>query len=135
VEKYSTPEFMSSDSGGIVRSTYMFNPRVNNPTNSTGAEDLNRAFQKTSKAGGHRLFAMDYLETTNSAAGILYTANDFAHYPSKGWTILFTDGSAKYVNSAKAFDYATKSLLPMAENVTTYIQYAIIFNFLEADEK
>ena len=33
--RYSTPSFMSTDSGGQVRSTMLFNPRTINPTNST----------------------------------------------------------------------------------------------------
>jgi prepilin-type N-terminal cleavage/methylation domain-containing protein len=105
---YSTPTFMSTDngiSGGTprVRSSIDYNPHADTTTNL-------RLFQKTSDAGragvGNKIFAMDYI----GGGGVAGTANgtyspvDFPHYPSKGWDILFTDGSVKLVKSVTAFN-------------------------------
>jgi prepilin-type N-terminal cleavage/methylation domain-containing protein len=124
VYQYSTPRFMSTDSGQIVRSTILFNPRQVDATNSV----VDRAYQKASTTPGHKLFAMDYLEATGT--GMPFTPETFAHYPSKGWVVLFTDGSTKYCQSMPAFNLATTALVTQ-ESSTTYKQYNFIFDSLE----
>ena len=109
-QTYATPHFMSTDSGisggtPRVRSSIDFNPHADTTTNV-------RLFQKTSDAahvngGGHRLFAMDYvgggdIGTTTTPTG--YNPYQFPHYPSKGWDVLFTDGSVKFCKNMTAFD-------------------------------
>jgi prepilin-type N-terminal cleavage/methylation domain-containing protein len=110
---YSTPTFMSTDagqSGGAyrVRSSIEFNPHADTTSNL-------RLFQKNSSAsgaqGGHRLFAVDYMG--NGSIGVTtptgYNPYTFAHYPSKGWDVLFTDGSVKFCKSPAAFNIVTAS--------------------------
>ncbi len=108
---YSTPTFMSTDSGlsgGVprVRSSVNFNPHADTTSNL-------RLFQKTSEAtgarGGHKLFAMDYIGGGNIGAVTPtgYNQYTFPHYPSKGWDVLFTDGSVKFCKSQTAFAVVT----------------------------
>lgn len=116
-ETYSTPRFMSTDSGisgGVprVRSSIDFNPHVD--VNSSV-----RLFQKTANTanakGGHRIFAMDYIGgggigTTTAPAG--YNPYNFPHYPSKGWDVLFTDGSIKFCKSQVAYNLVATGAYP-----------------------
>jgi len=112
-QTYSTPRFMSTDSGlsgGVprVRSSIDFNPHADPNANNS------RLYQKsadTARAGGgQKLFAMDYIGggsigTTTPPSG--YNPYNFAHYPSKGWNILFTDGSVKFSKHPTAFNLVT----------------------------
>lgn len=107
---YSTPTFMSTDdglSGGTprVRSSIDFNPHADTTT-------MVRLFQKTSdtsRAGnGHKLLAMDYIgggSIGGSSGG--YSPYNFPHYPSKGWDVMFTDGSVKLCKNQTAFSLVT----------------------------
>jgi hypothetical protein len=141
-DEYSVPSFMStcgplspdpSQNPGLVRSSYLYNPRVTNPTN---ADDISlaRAYQKSTTAPGHKLFTMDYMEVT-TGVGMPFNANSFPHFPSKGWMVLFTDGAAKYITSPTVFTIATTQLLPAAETTATRTQYNTIFDDLELAEK
>jgi prepilin-type N-terminal cleavage/methylation domain-containing protein len=110
-DTYSTPAFMSTDSGlsgGVprVRSSINFNPHA----------DLNsqlRLFQKTTDTGkasaGHKIFAMDYIGGGSIGATIPagYNPYTFPHYPSKGWVALFTDGSVEIRKSMTAYNIVT----------------------------
>lgn len=142
IYRYSVPAFMSTDgpkslgvgvSGGnvgLVRATSLFNPRMINAAGNTD-HDHTRAYQKASSAAGHKLFAMDYLEGPGSGQpGMPFSKTYFAHFPAKGWVVLFTDGSASFVHSPDAFRIATTQLLT-TESITTYKLYDAIFNDLE----
>jgi prepilin-type N-terminal cleavage/methylation domain-containing protein len=137
--QYSVPGMLSSDgpqspippsNPGLTRSTIFFNPRVVDATNYNTL----RAYQKASQAGGHKLFALDYLEA-QSSGGIAFNLDGFAHYPSKGWNVLFTDGSARFVRSISAFALATSTGFQTDETAASAGQYNAIFNFLEAEER
>ena len=117
VDTYSTPSFMSTDngaSGGIprVRSSINYNPHAN--ISATGTANL-RLFQKTTDtgtaAGGHRIFAMDYIGggAIGATTPTGYNPYTFPHYPSKGWGALFTDGSVKLCKSIVAYNIVTAS--------------------------
>jgi len=133
-DAYSNPSFMSTGTDGQVRSTIMFNPRVVNAAGYTGSSsdpNARRMFQKTGDLKGHKLFAMDYLEQrTNGVAGVDFSPNGFAHYPSKGWNVMFTDGSVAFCFSLSAFNLAVSSLTT-AESATSCQQYDTIFSDLE----
>jgi prepilin-type N-terminal cleavage/methylation domain-containing protein len=112
-ETYSTPTFMSTDngiSGGVprVRSSIDFNPHADTTTNL-------RLYQKASDTGragvGHRLFAMDYIGggSIGGSTPTGYNPINFPHYPSKGWDVLFTDGSVKLCKSITAYNLVTAS--------------------------
>jgi prepilin-type N-terminal cleavage/methylation domain-containing protein len=125
IGNYSEPAFMSTDSDGVTRSTILFNPRMVNPTNN-----IARAYQKTTQFPGHKLFATDYLP--DSGAATAFSPDTFAHYPSKGFDVLFTDGSIKYVVSQPAFLFlVTAPGLITDESIPSHIQYDELFNWLE----
>src|SRR5207248_4045956 len=132
-DQYSTPSFMSTGTDGQTRSTIMFNPRVVNASGYSGGANnpsSRRIYQKVRDVQGHKLFAMDYLES-KSSGGVDFTPNGFAHYPSKGWDVLFTDGAAKFVYSQAAFSLAVSTPFVTAESVTSCVQYDTVFNYLE----
>ncbi len=142
IDVYSTPTFMSTcgASGGnvgLVRSTYLFNPRVADPSNYT-AVNTTRAYQKARDAPGHRLFGIDYLgatSTTGTGGGMQFNALSFAHYPSKGWVVLFTDGSARFIYSPLAYHLALQPTFDADdESAESTMDYNTIFNELEADQ-
>ncbi len=111
VDTYSTPVFMSTDSGisggtPRVRSTIDYNPHANTTTNY-------RLYWKVTDtataSGGHRIFAMDYIGG-GSIGGTTpkgYNPYNFPHYPSKGWAALFTDGSVRLCKSIYAYNLVT----------------------------
>ena len=105
IGSYSTPEFMSSDAGGIVRSGYMFNPWVRNPQ---GGNNL-RLMQKLGDVRQRRILLMDYL-------GSGTTPDQLAHSDDKGWQLGFTDGSASFAKSEQAVTLANS--LVDYDNVT-----------------
>ena len=138
IDEYSVPSYMSTCgpaspdptiNPGLVRSSYLYNPRMVDPTNSNTL----RAYQKVSQAAGHKLFAMDYLENPNGSGppGMPFTPLYFSHYPGKGFTVLFTDGAVSFIHSQRAFTLATKQLIT-DESPTTYTLYNAIFDYLEA---
>ena len=132
-ETYSTPSFMSTDSGlsgGVprVRSSVNFNPHADTTSNV-------RLFQKTSDASGskgaHKLLAMDYIGGGNIGAVTPtgYNQYTFPHFPSKGWDVLFTDGSVKFCKSAAAF--ATVTAAGYDPDAQTPAQYEPLLQSLE----
>jgi prepilin-type N-terminal cleavage/methylation domain-containing protein len=126
--RYSNPSFMSTDGGGLTRSTILFNPRA-----ETVAPRL-RKYQKAGLAPGHKLFAMDYLENPTSTAGMKYTRDNFGHFPSKSWNVLFTDGSVKFIYSPRAFTIATTQLTTDESDYSLGL-YDQIFTELELSER
>lgn len=131
-DTYSTPVFMSTDSGisgGIprVRSSVDFNPHADINSNL-------RLFQKTpdisTGIGGHRLFAMDYIGGNVAGSGPTgYNPYNYPHYPSKGWDVLFTDGSVKFCKNQIAYILVNALADP---NSATPLQYEPILQALEA---
>jgi prepilin-type N-terminal cleavage/methylation domain-containing protein len=128
---YTTPTFLSTDGSGNVRSSYLYNPREVNAS----AGQNQRAYQKTSTTPGHKFFAMDYVEnaTGGNPAGMPFNGASFPHWPSKGWVVLFTDGSAHFVYSPGGFTLVTQHLIT-AETVQAATLYDTLFNDLETDE-
>ncbi len=130
-DAYANPSFMSTDASGNVRSSYLYNPRE---VDAAGGNNL-RAYQKTTQAPGHRFFTMDYVENTTDGnpAGMPYTPQGFPHWPSKGWVVLFTDGSAHYVYSPNGFALVNLHLIT-SEIPASAALYDTLFNDLEQDE-
>ena len=77
---------------GVVRSSYFYNPRVADATNG----NYLRRYQKSSQFEGHKLFGCDVITDIRPD----YTA----HLKDVGYSVLFTDGAAKFVKSPEAFD-------------------------------
>jgi len=133
IDAYSNPVYMSTDGGGIVRSTVLFNPRMVDANN----DKIARKYQKTSDARQRGLFAMDYVEqgtNTPSGKGFIPGPGTMPHYPGKGWNVIFTDGSVTFIYSPNAYTLATKNLVT-DETKTSHQLYDMMFNDLEADEK
>lgn len=70
-----------------IRTSYTYNPVIKS---DTGTIDTVRKFQKSSQINARRAFIMDYLDTG------MTDPNNCAHLRSKGWNIVFTDGSAAF---------------------------------------
>jgi len=119
IDRYSTPIFMSTDSGGDCRSSYMFNPWVNPPGDA-------RVFQKGAQASKHKIFIMDYLSGMNAGQ-----PNLFAHSRTKGWNLVFTDGSAAFSHSKQAYDLvlsgqpANDTNMSQLTNILTLLEFAV----------
>jgi prepilin-type N-terminal cleavage/methylation domain-containing protein len=133
-QTYSTPRFMSTDSGisggtPRVRSSIDFNPHADTGTNL-------RFFQKGADAGrsggGHKIFAMDYIGGGAIGATVPtgYNPYNFPHYPSKAWGVLFTDGSVKLCKSQTAYNIVTAA--GYNPDSATPTQYEPILQALEA---
>jgi prepilin-type N-terminal cleavage/methylation domain-containing protein len=136
---YSTPSFMSTDDGSSggpqVRCSVLYNPRMQDATNGLIA----RAFPKTSStwsgsgSGGNHVFATDYIGANGTSS---FERKTFAHYPGRGFSTLFTDGSVKYVISQAAFNLVAGmpgSGGPVITDETTpsHVQYDQFLNLLE----
>jgi prepilin-type N-terminal cleavage/methylation domain-containing protein len=136
--QYSNPSFMSTDNGEngaaspAVRDTMLYNPHLVNPTNSTF-----RLFQKTSNIVPSMLFGTDYLDTPitdapgTSPPSTTFGPNYYAHYPSQGFDVLFTDGSVQFVQSVSAFNYIGQGQLLTTETALSAEDYAQVYNWLE----
>jgi hypothetical protein len=142
--QYSNPSFMSTDNGfngaagPSVRGTMLYNPHVFDPTNTEPNNGgFARLFQKTSSIIPGKLFGTDYLDApTNDAPGYsapseTFGPNYYAHYPSKGFDVLFTDGSVKFVQSVLAFNFVASGQLTTAETPASAEQYAQLYTWLE----
>jgi prepilin-type N-terminal cleavage/methylation domain-containing protein len=88
-DAYSAHGYISfgniNGSGGI-RCSYTYNPVV--PPGS-GATAL-RVYQKPSQIAGRHAFILDYIDSQMNTPGY------FAHQKSKGWNMVFTDGSTMF---------------------------------------
>jgi prepilin-type N-terminal cleavage/methylation domain-containing protein len=137
---YSTPSFPSSgppasafsDGTFNMFDSELYNPRIKDATNGVTA----RAYPKTSSiwsgpgAGGSHLFATDFLSSKDGATSA-FSQDTFAHWPSKGFDVLFTDGSVKFVSSAPAYNMVAAGQLPTVETAASNDAYNLLFNFLE----
>lgn len=110
--QFSNPSFMSTDNNGWVRDSMLFNPEV------VSVDMFNpnpaRRFPKSSSFIAGRLFGMDALQIeTNTGPGYIafppptqLGPTSLAHYPSRGFDVLWTDGSVEFVQSPMAFKLA-----------------------------
>jgi prepilin-type N-terminal cleavage/methylation domain-containing protein len=137
---YSTPSFPSSgppssafsDGSFNMFDSTLYNPRIQSAANNNYA----RAYPKTSSkwsepgSGGLPLFATDFLSSTDGSTSSFSQAT-FAHFPSKGFDVLFLDGSVKFVQSAPAFNMVNTGQLPTVETTASNVAYDTLFNYLE----
>jgi prepilin-type N-terminal cleavage/methylation domain-containing protein/prepilin-type processing-associated H-X9-DG protein len=134
IARYSNPVFMSTDDGNtvsgtpnpIVRGTMLFNPRIVDPTNGVNR----RLIQKTSSNAPGKLFGTDYLQE-GGAGATTFSPQTFAHYPSRGFNVLYFDGSVKFVQSMPAFEFVTTGRLTSNMDTASYIGYDHVFDWLE----
>jgi prepilin-type N-terminal cleavage/methylation domain-containing protein len=80
------------DGNGNVRGSYICNVHTN------GAAGNIRLYQKASTAKGRIMFGMDFIDYTqfDTAGNVLVNGVNFAHSRSKGWNVLFNDGSVSF---------------------------------------
>ncbi len=85
------------DGNGNVRGSYVCNPHVVDPMTGGNSGNL-RKFAKASAVKGRVLFGMDFIDYTqfSSTGDVLVEGKDFAHSRSKGWNVLFSDGSVSF---------------------------------------
>jgi prepilin-type N-terminal cleavage/methylation domain-containing protein len=155
---YSNPSFMSTPGPGLaftgggyhVQDSTLYNPRINDA--ATTALGL-RAYQKTSSlwsepagteaafsaggktitdpgSGANPVFATDFLSSGDGQVSS-FAQNTFAHYPSKGFDVLFKDGSVKFVQSVNAFYLVANGGVTVAETAAADQSYDLFFNLLE----
>ena len=85
---------------GSVRTSYIYNPWIVNPAgtlNNTSPDAL-RLYQKSSSITKRRMFGMDFIDSTSwqASGDVNINGPDFAHSRSKGWNVLFSDGSVEF---------------------------------------
>src|ERR1039458_2129920 len=137
INTYSKPSFLSSDANGQVFSSYLFNPRVVNAAgylagNPKDAATL-RLMPKQSNAQ-HKLFMMDYVQTPDLGVPPMFSTASFAHYPSKGFSVLFGDGAAKFISSQPALKIVLSGTFTTVQTVQSCTDYDKLFDALEASE-
>ncbi len=110
--------FLTCDAGGVIRSSYAFNPRT---IGTGGTYEWLRRYQKTTQFEAHKLLAVDYLGT-----------NYFAHIDERGWNVLFTDGSVNFSRNEQAYNLNQKNIQDR-ESVEAHVILDQIFNYLELD--
>ncbi len=80
---------LTTDAGGDVRSSYLYNPRTRNAGNQPGPTDSMRRYLKDSDIQPHKLFAVDVIQGKTF----------WSHYADKGFNVLFTDGAASWAKA------------------------------------
>jgi len=129
--------YMSRNGNGEVRGTMLYNPRIQDAwgTDNAGTKTIiARAYPKTSShwngptaggpapasmqsgysgntfayvsPGGSHLFGTDYVGGDGNSSST-FTPETFAHYPSQGFDVVFTDGSVQFVQSVPAYQFVS----------------------------
>jgi len=129
MEAYSDPVFMSTDSSGNVRSTYMFNPRMRQVTQSSA--DMYRRYQKVSDARQLDVLMTDYLAQSRTNGGVEFNDQNWPHWPAKGMMTCFTDGSVNYMRLDPQLLKLILDQLVTDEIQLSYLQYNTILNALQ----
>jgi hypothetical protein len=113
---------LTTDSGGVVRGSYAFNPRTVDATNSV----LLRRYQKTSDLQPHKILAADYFGNLTPPTG-----NPSPHFREGGLNVLLSEGSVQFSRNAGAI--ALLSVFPDSENNISHEEADQIMNYLEMD--
>jgi prepilin-type N-terminal cleavage/methylation domain-containing protein len=136
INTYSKP-FLSPDSGGQVYASYLFNPRVVNAAGYLAGNPHDpatlRLMQKQSQAK-HKLFMIDYVQTPDLGDPPNFDAKSFAHYPSKGFCVLFADGSAGFISSKPALAIVLSGTFTTVQEQPSCVGYDNLFDALEGSE-
>ena len=131
---YSAPQFMSTHINASIRSSYMFNPRINPPVNGS-----QRAYQKVTDVKQLDVFCMDYLSSgnladpnggTTSVPGTPFDPQHWSHWPYKGLPAGFTDGSARFCTMAPVAFANIVQFLNSDQNNNSFGGWAAQYNYL-----
>jgi prepilin-type N-terminal cleavage/methylation domain-containing protein len=96
-------DLVTGSGGGNVRGSFIYNPWVKDPAgtnNSVAPADKKlRLYRKTSDLTGRKFFGCDFIDATtfDTATGnVNVNGVNFAHSRSKGWNVMFSDGSVEF---------------------------------------
>jgi prepilin-type N-terminal cleavage/methylation domain-containing protein len=137
IETYSTPTLLSPDSSGTIYSSYLFNPRVVNAAGYQAGSSKDPAtlrLMPKQSAARHKLFAMDFVQTPDVATPPAFAPSTFAHFPAKGFSVLFADGGAKFITSKPALAIVLSGTFTTAQTVPSVTDYDKLFDALENNE-
>jgi prepilin-type N-terminal cleavage/methylation domain-containing protein len=127
-----------------IRSSYMYNPRIADAQNySQGGDAIERAYQKSSDVRQRDVLCIDFLAAAQDANlgvdasgtgsdGVPFNAYNWPQYPDKGLCVLYTDGSAKFVEFSPSIFSIVENYLQYGETQTCMEQYNTIENFLSS---
>lgn len=137
IRDYSKPAFYYPNSGGIAYSSYLFNPRVVDPYNYNpgAAKDPHtlRLMPKQSQAR-HKLFMMDFVQIPYATASPVFKPSSFAHFPAKGFSVLFADGAARFISSKPALDIVLSGNFKTEDTLKSMTDYDKLYDALESSE-
>ena len=137
IATYSNPSFLSPDSGGQVYSSYLYNPRVVDAAGYKAGSSKDpatlRLMPKQSTAK-HKLFAMDYVQTPDLGTPTAFNAGTFAHFPAKGFSVLFADGGARFIASKPALAIVLSGTFTTVQTLQSVTDYDKLFDALEGSE-
>jgi prepilin-type N-terminal cleavage/methylation domain-containing protein len=137
IASYSTPSFLSPDVNGMVYSSYLFNPRVVNASGYLAGNPKDpatlRLMPKQSSAR-HKLFTMDYVQTPDLGTPTAFNAGTFAHFPSKGFSVLFADGASRFITSKPALAIVLSGTFTTVQSLQSVTDYDKLFDALESSE-
>jgi hypothetical protein len=94
---------MPADGNGNMRGSHICNPHVADPATGGNKGNL-RKYSKASMVNGRIIFGMDYIDYTqfSGSGDVLISGVDFAHSRSKGWNVLFSNGSVAFSRNLAA---------------------------------
>ncbi|HEV2695684.1 MAG TPA: prepilin-type N-terminal cleavage/methylation domain-containing protein [Verrucomicrobiae bacterium] len=137
IATYSNPALLAPDSGGQVYSSYLFNPRVVNAAGYQAGNSKDPAtlrLMPKQSAARHKLFTMDYVQTPDLGVPTAFNAGTFAHFPSKGFSVLFADGAAKFITSKAALAIVLSGTFTTVQQTQSVVDYDNLFDALENSE-
>ncbi|HEU5396129.1 MAG TPA: type II secretion system protein [Verrucomicrobiae bacterium] len=127
-EYYSSPQFISVQSLGSVRSSYIFNPRIKYAGSS--GYNIARKYQKSTAIKMRDVFALDWVACQSSGIGVPFTPDYWAHWPGQGLDVCYTDGSAKLATLTPTQFRNIVNLLTTDESQSSALKYDTVFNYL-----
>jgi len=121
---YYSP-LLTTDSDGVILSSYFYNPRVVNPSAGVPL----RRYQTVNQLEPHKLLAVDAINS-NVSSGV--NVPSIPHIRDHGWNVLFTDGSVQFSRVTLNNNSFFKSITTLLAD-TSYQAYDQTFNVLEQD--
>lgn len=92
---------LTTDSGGNVRGSYLVNFHNGNNVAPDGLVHANiRTYQKMGDVRSRVVFGMDFFDSTqfDSSGNVTTDSINFAHSQSKGWNVMYNDGSVNFIH-------------------------------------
>ncbi|HEY1717198.1 MAG TPA: hypothetical protein VGH42_02755 [Verrucomicrobiae bacterium] len=77
---------------------------------------------------------MDFVQTPDVSGALPFNANAFAHYPARGFCVLFADGSARFISGQPALAIVLSGAFSTQQTVQSCVDYDNLFNALENSE-